>query len=137
MRRSSILKIFILLTVTSILLIVAGCSDFSKDDKKVFKAIEEYQEEYYPESNKELEIEYADLRDMNPDAIIRGGYGSNVETWLISGTYTFNPDKVLRMKDMEHIGENSFEARLELIDGELFMSSYTERLSIRSGMDDW
>lgn len=136
MRRSSVFKVFIILAITSVFLVIAGCSDFSKDDKKVFKAIEKYQEEYYPESNKELEIEYADLKDMNPDAIVRGSNEYGEDTWLISGTYTFNHKKVSGMENMEHIGENSFDARLELRDGEPVMTSYTEGLPIRVGMDD-
>lgn len=136
MRRSTVLKVFIILAVTSIFMVIAGCSDFSKDDKKVFKAIEKYQKEYYPESNKELEIEYADLKDMNPDAIVRGSNEYGEDTWLITGTYTFNHKKVSGMEDMNYISENSFDAHLELIDGEPVMTGYTERLNIRAGMDD-
>lgn len=62
MKQSPILKVFILAAITSILMVLAGCSGFSKDEKKVFRAVVKYQEEYYPQSNKELEIEYPKLK---------------------------------------------------------------------------
>ncbi|MEI3610460.1 hypothetical protein [Pseudogracilibacillus sp. SO10305] len=134
MKRISIGKIILLIAMTTLLIGLVGCSDVSKDGKKAFKAVEKYQKEHYPVSNKELEIVYPKLKDMSP--FVEGRSTAGNDTWQINGVYTFNPEKVEDLGHEDPHPRISYEAHIELIDGEYIVTGYTESLPIRGDLDD-
>lgn len=135
MKRISAVKVLMLIAITSLLMVLVGCSDVSKDGKKAFKAVVKHQEERYPVSNKELEIVYPKLKDMSP--FVEGRSTSGNDTWQINGVYTFNPEKVSNLANIEDPHPRiNFEAHVELIDGEYVIKEYFESLPIRGDLDD-
>ncbi len=134
MKRISVGRLLILVAITSLLIGLVGCSDVSKDDKQAYKAVEKYQKEHYPVSNKELEIVYPKLKDMSP--FVEGRSTSGNDTWDIRGTYEFNLEKVPGMEDKEYHNIVNYEAYVELIDGEYVVTGYYESLQIRGDLDD-
>lgn len=131
-------KVLLGIVVGSIFVIMTGCSSNTKVEEKAYEAIREYQEELYSDSNKILEIEYPDLKDIDEDNIIEGKSQYGNDTLKIKGTYTYNHEKmsVDSGESDEEANQNQFEAVVEMYDDKYNVIRYDEEINVRLLLDD-
>lgn len=130
-------KIIILkaIVIGAVIAILVGCSSNTKDEEKAYEAIREYQEENYSDSNKMLEIQYPNLKDIDEDNIIEGKSQYGNDTLKIKGTYTYNPEKMSVDSD-EEANHNQFEAVVEMYDDKYNVIRYDEEVNVRVFLDE-
>lgn len=133
MKRTILWKTLILIGMLAIL---GACSDYSKEEKKAYKALMKYVKEEYPESNKELEVVYPKLKEIPPAEFIEGKTTQGELIFMFRGNFTYNPEKVSSAAISPGDGTGVFDVHVEKINGKYEVTYFTESARIRTGFDE-
>lgn len=127
--------ILIVLIMVSVGLLITGCSDYTKDEKKVYDAILDYQKKNFKKSNKKLKVVYPKLKEIPPNEFIEGRTTEGNDFWMVRGVITYDQKKVPGEEHLDRDGRSLFDATVEKVKGKYVVTYYTEQGRFRKDLD--